>query len=70
MGATVVTKDADFVINRALHGSPRRLLVIATGNIGNAELMQLIESNLALITKALESVAHVELSRESLIIHE
>jgi len=24
--ATVITKDADFVINRTLHGSPRRLL--------------------------------------------
>ena len=41
-GATVVTKDADFAISRALAGTPQRLLVIATGNIGNAQLLALV----------------------------
>jgi predicted nuclease of predicted toxin-antitoxin system len=45
--AAVVTKDADFVINRTLHGSPQRLLVIATGNIANPDLIHLIETNRA-----------------------
>lgn len=68
--ATVVTKDADFVINRTLHGSPHRLLVIATGNIDNPALIKLIEGNLAVIEQALASRAHVELSMTSLTIHE
>jgi len=66
----VITKDANFVINRTLHGSPRRLLEIATGNISNPELMHLIETNLYAIEHALTTPAHVELSRVSLIIHE
>jgi predicted nuclease of predicted toxin-antitoxin system len=67
--AAVVTKDADFVINRTLHGSPQRLLVIATGNIANPDLIHLIETNLDLIESALKTPAHVELGRESLVIH-
>jgi len=61
--AVVVTKDADFVINRALRGSPQRLLVVATGNIGNAALLHLIEANLATLEVVFESPAHVELNQ-------
>lgn len=68
-GAVVVTKDADFVINRTLHGRPQRLLVIATGNIGNSHLIHLIEANLRVIESALQTQSHVELGRESLVIH-
>jgi predicted nuclease of predicted toxin-antitoxin system len=68
--ATVITKDADFVINRTLHGSPRRLLVIATGNIGNLKLLELIETNLPTIEGALVNAALVELGRDSLTIHD
>ena len=68
--AVVVTKDADFVINRTLRGSPQRLLVIATGNIGNRSLLYLIETNLRTIEQALATPAHVELSRVLLTIHE
>lgn len=69
-GAVVVTKDADFVINRTLHGSPQRLLTVATGNISNSELIRLIESNLTSLETALKSPAHVELNRMSLIVHD
>lgn len=53
----VITKDADFVIHRTLHGSPKRLLIVATGNISNPLLVSLIESNLAAITHALAQEA-------------
>lgn len=69
-GAVMVTKDADFVINRTLHGTPQRLLIIATGNIANAELISLIEGNLASLATAFRSSAHVELNRTSLIVHD
>ncbi len=68
--ATVVTKDADFVISRTLHGSPRRLLVIATGNIDNLTLIKLIEVNLGAIEQAVAMQSHVELNATRLIIHE
>ena len=38
----VVTKDEDFVQSLWLKKQPQRLLLIAMGNIGNAELAQLI----------------------------
>ena len=34
-GRVVFSKDADFIQSHVLRGSPRQLLVIATGNIGN-----------------------------------
>lgn len=37
----VVTKDLDFRDGHLLTGSPRRLLVVATGNIGNDDLLAL-----------------------------
>lgn len=68
--AVVVTMDADFVINRTLHGSPQRLLVVATGNISNAMLLKLVEANLEAIEQALRTAAHVDLSKTTLTIHE
>ena len=37
----VVTKDRDFRDGHLLSGSPRRLLIVATGNITNTELLAL-----------------------------
>lgn len=40
-GRVVVTKDRDFRDGYLLFGSPRRLLVVATGNITNTALLAL-----------------------------
>lgn len=37
-GRVVVTQDDDFVQSFLLRNQPQRLLLIATGNIGNAKL--------------------------------
>jgi predicted nuclease of predicted toxin-antitoxin system len=50
----VVTKDADFVDSHLLRHQPEKLLLIATGNIANAELEVLLTGNLATVTEALE----------------
>jgi len=50
----VVTKDADFVASFRLTGQPRRLLLVATGNIANAALDALI---LAALPELLEAFA-------------
>jgi predicted nuclease of predicted toxin-antitoxin system len=42
----VVTKDADFVASFRLVGQPRRLLLVATGNIGNPALEALFLASL------------------------
>lgn len=68
--AAVVTKDVDFVIQRTLSGRPRRLLVIATGNISNSLLLQFIETHLPAISSHFVAEAYLELTRQSLIIHD
>jgi predicted nuclease of predicted toxin-antitoxin system len=65
----VVTKDGDFVDAHLLTGQPPRLLLVATGNMGNAELLRLLERNLPAIVSALEGSAFVELSRDKLVVH-
>lgn len=65
----VVTKDGDFGTSHLLTGRPRRLLDVATGNITNAVLLDLVRSHLAEIEEAFEISAYVELTVDSLIIH-
>ena len=67
---TVVTKDDDFVQSHLIAGRPEKLLLIATGNIGNAELENLLRSNLARIELALQSGRFVEISRYKLTTHD
>lgn len=66
----VVTKDDDFVQSFLLAGRPPKLLLIATGNISNAALENLIRANLTTITKAFEAHRFIEIGGESLAIHE
>lgn len=68
-GRVVVTKDRDFRDGHLLSGSPRRLLVVATGNITNAALLALFAANLDVIVAALNEVAFVEIGPEALVLH-
>ena len=65
----VVTKDADFVDSHILRHQPEKLLLIATGNIPNADLEVLLTGNLTTVTEALESSSFVELNRRGVITH-
>jgi len=67
---TIVTKDDDFVQSFFIRGKPASLLLISTGNIGNAELEKIIKINLDAIVKAFEQCRFVEIGREMLILHE
>ena len=64
----VVTKDRDFRDGHLLSGSPRRLLVVATGNITNSALLSLFEAHLGAILAALEEADFVELVSGSLVV--
>jgi len=66
----VITKDDDFVQSHLIANRPERLLLVSTGNIGNAELERLLRGNLASTVRAFETARFVEISRDSLIVHE
>jgi predicted nuclease of predicted toxin-antitoxin system len=68
-GRVVVTKDRDFRDGHLLSGSPRRLLIVATGNITNAALLALFEANLDAVVDALGEADFVELGPEAMVIH-
>jgi predicted nuclease of predicted toxin-antitoxin system len=66
----VVTKDRDFRDSHLLQNLPRQLLVVATGNIANNDLLALFEANLGLIADAFENAALVEIGEASVVIHD
>jgi len=65
----VVSKDSDFRDGHLLRASPKRLLVIATGNITNSTLLDLVEANLDGIVAAYGDADFVELAADSLLVH-
>jgi predicted nuclease of predicted toxin-antitoxin system len=68
-GAIVVSKDADFLNSHILNRSPKKLLLISTGNISNKILLDLFEQHIEAITSALEESSSVELNQQGLVIH-
>ncbi len=65
----VVSKDDDFVTSHLLRGTPKRVLLISTGNISNPELIQIMQDNFDSLEKALDEGVFVELTRTSLVVH-
>ena len=65
----VITKDTDFVDSFLLLNRPYKLLLITTGNIGNADLERLFVAQLPMIVEAFESYDYLELTRTDLIFH-
>lgn len=68
-GRVVVSKDRDFRDGHLLRGSPARLLVVATGNISNDDLLDLFAAHLDAIIDAFASSSFVELGPDSLVVH-
>ena len=66
----VVTKDRDFRDSHLLRGEPRRLLVVATGNISNRDLLALFADNLETLVVALDEARYVEIGPSGLVIHD
>lgn len=63
------TKDRDFRDSHLLTRSPRRLLVVATGNITNDALLALFAKHLDVIVAALDEGDFVEFGPDVLIVH-
>jgi predicted nuclease of predicted toxin-antitoxin system len=68
-GRIVISKDADFRDSHLLRGSPRRLLLVRTGNIRNADLLGLFEQHMPSIEAAFEEADLVELTTDELDVH-
>lgn len=65
----VLTKDSDFSTSYWVRHEPSRLLLISTGNIKNAELIELISTHEGQIALAMGESAFVELTRSHIIRH-
>ena len=66
----VVSKDRDFRDSHLLSSSPRRLLVVATGNITNDALLALFAEHLDTVVDALDEASFVELGHDRLVVHD
>lgn len=66
----VVTKDDDFVVSFHLRHQPEKLLLIATGNIRNADLERILLVNFPTIVAAFETADFVEVSRTEVIVRD
>lgn len=66
----VITKDSDFVDSFLTVQQPYKLLLVTTGNIRNADLEILFTTNLSLIIDLLSQHHYIELSRDSVIVHQ
>ncbi len=64
----VVSKDADFVHAHTATGHPARVLVVATGNISNVELLALFARSDRAIAVAFATCSLVELRRDALVL--
>lgn len=65
----VITKDSDFVESYLLKKTPKKLLLISCGNIGNNDLEKLLRTNLRKILSEFEDNNFIELNRKDIIIH-
>ena len=63
----VISKDSDFYDSYTARQEPYKLLSLTTGNISNAELLNLFDKNLLLIIHALQNGSVVELNRTALV---
>ena len=66
----LITKDADFVESFLLKTEPYKLLLVSTGNIKNDDLENLFQQNVGQIIELLEQHSYIEISRNTLIIHQ
>ena len=66
---TVITKDADFVNSFILHQEPYKLLLVATGNCKNSDLLKLFADNIDRIVEGFIVYKFIELDRSHVIFH-
>ncbi len=63
----VISKDADFYESFTAKKEPYKLLHVKTGNIKNAQLIELFDRNLELIIKELNESSVVQITQNHII---
>ena len=66
----VITKDSDFWDSFYISQEPYKLLLVTTGNISNKELELLFVKNLDQLVHLLDQHSLIEMSRDSVIVHQ
>ncbi len=67
----LVTKDRDFVTSRIFLRSPKKLIKINLGNVGNEELLSIFEKNWETISSIVTKSDYlIELDRIGIVLHE
>jgi len=66
----IVTKDADFLDSHLLQDSPKKLLLITTGNIVNKKLIPLIGLYFSKIDELFRTYNLIELNESEVKVHE
>lgn len=64
----LVTKDTDFENSYYLKYEPAQLILETTGNISNAELLQLFSNSLPYFEELLHSHAFLEIAKDKIIV--
>lgn len=65
----VITKDADLPDSHVLSDAPRRLLVVAMGNIANTPSLELVERWTESLIEAFLEADVVELAADTVVVH-
>ena len=65
----VISKDSGFLDNYILDGSPKKLLIVSTGNINNRNMIQLFEKNLETLISLFEENSVIEIDEEEIRVH-
>jgi len=65
----VCSKDSDFLDNFILNGSPKKLLIVSTGNIRNSELIKLFDKNLETLRAMFQENSVIEINETEITVH-
>jgi len=65
----IITKDNDFLESFLIKKEPEKLIIIKTGNISNAELLDIFDANFDIIIKSIQENSLLELRSNELIVH-
>jgi predicted nuclease of predicted toxin-antitoxin system len=65
----LITKDVDFVDSVLTRREPFKLLLVATGNIRNDDLIELVRRNASAVLDQFDAHEFIELTGDRVVIH-
>lgn len=65
----VISKDSDFFDTYILSETPKKLLIISTGNIKNQNLIKLFEKNLNTLKSLFKTYSVLEINENEILVH-